>query len=63
LITDTNQEHVGADDSRLAGGSGAVTGLGSGSIPIYVEASGELVGWARTFHNSNRFFSYSKRSP
>lgn len=62
-IIDSNEEHVGADDSRLTGGSGAITGLGRGTIRIYGDANGELVGWARTFPNANRFFSYSPRFP
>jgi hypothetical protein len=62
-IIDSNEEHVGSDDSRLARPSNKITGLGKGTIRLYADASGELVGWARTFPNSNRFFSYSPKFP
>ncbi len=62
-IIDSNEEHVGADDSRLANPSNKVIGLGKGTIRLYADASGELVGWARTFPNTNRFFSYSPAFP
>jgi NlpC/P60 family len=57
-IIDSNAEHLGDDDSRLANPANRITGLGSGTIRIYVDAKGELVGWARTFSQSARFFSY-----
>lgn len=60
-IIDSNNEHVGADDSRLADPSNKITGLGKGTIRLYADSTGELVGWARTFPNANRFFSYSAR--
>lgn len=62
-IIDSNGEHLGDDDSRLADPAKKITGLGSGTIRIYVDAKGELVGWARTFAKSDRFFSYSPRFP
>lgn len=62
-IIDSNEEHVGDDDSRLADPANKITGLGSGTLRIYVDARGELVGWARTFSQSTRFFSYSPRFP
>lgn len=60
-IIDSNEEHVGEDDSRLP--ANKLHGLGQGTIRIYSDSSGELVGWARTFKNTNRFFSYSPRFP
>lgn len=62
-IIDSNSEHLGDDDSRLADPANKILGLGSGTIRIYVDAKGELVGWARTFAKSDRFFSYSPRFP
>ena len=62
-IIDSNEEYVGADDSRLADPAGKIKGLGTGTIRIYSDANGELVGWARTFKNSTRFFSYSPQFP
>lgn len=62
-IIDSNNEHVGADDSRLANPMHKVTGLGSGTIRLYADGKGELVGWARTFPNVKRFFSYSPEFP
>ncbi len=61
-VIDSNEEHVGADDSRLAGAK-KIHGLGKGTIRLYADDNGELVGWARTFANSNRFFSYSPKFP
>ena len=58
-MIDSNNEHLGADDSRLAN---RVQGLGKGTIRIYADAKGELVGWARTFKFS-KFFSYDARFP
>lgn len=62
-IIDSNEEHVGDDDSRLVDPANRISGLGSGTIRIYVDTKGELVGWARTFAKSHRFFSYSPRYP
>jgi hypothetical protein len=62
-IIDSNDEHVGADDSRLINPSSKITGLGKGTIRIYSDSNGELVGWARTFKNSSKFFSYSPQFP
>jgi hypothetical protein len=62
-IIDSNEEHVGADDTRLKDPANKLTGLGMGTIRLYVDANGELVGWARTFTGSNRFFSYSPQFP
>lgn len=62
-IIDSNEEHVGADDSRLAEPTNKITGLGKGTIRLYADATGELVGWARTFPNTKRFFSYSPAFP
>ncbi|MGH9578133.1 MAG: hypothetical protein ACRD3R_11915, partial [Terriglobales bacterium] len=62
-VIDSNEEHVGEDDSRLRDPSRKIHGLGKGTIRIYADADGELVGWARTFRNSAKFFSYSPRFP
>jgi hypothetical protein len=62
-IIDSNEEHLGDDDSRLANPAKKVTGLGRATLRIYGDANGELVGWARTFANSDRFFSYNPRFP
>lgn len=62
-VIDSNEEYVGADDSRLVDPSNKIKGLGRGTIRIYADSEGGLVGWARTFKNSNRFFSYSSRFP
>jgi hypothetical protein len=62
-IIDSNAEHLGDDDSRLADPANKILGLGSGTLRIYVDAKGKLVGWARTFAKSDRFFSYSPRFP
>lgn len=61
-VIDSNEEHVGADDTRLAGPN-KISGLGKGTIRLYADSAGELVGWARTFPNTNRFFSYDPRFP
>jgi hypothetical protein len=60
-IIDSNGELVGEDDTRRAAGIDA--GLGRGTIRLYADAEGRLVGWARTFHKSDRFFSYDPRFP
>jgi hypothetical protein len=62
-VIDSNEEHVGDDDSRLIDPSNRIAGLGTGTIRIYGDSNGELVGWARTFSRSSRFFSYSPRFP
>ena len=62
-VIDSNEEHVGDDDSRLIDPSNKIAGLGMGTIRIYADSNGELVGWARTFSRSSRFFSYSSRFP
>ncbi len=62
-IIDSNNEQVGDDDSRLADPSRKFAGLGRGTIRLYADSSGELVGWAKTFARSGRFFSYSQRFP
>ena len=62
-VIDANEEHVGTDDTRLANPWKRVTGLGKGTIRIYVDDNGEVIGWARTFGNTDRFFSYSSRFP
>jgi hypothetical protein len=62
-IIDSNSEHVGSDDSRRADPSNKIAGLGRGTIRLYAGAGGELVGWARTFPNVKRFFSYSPDFP
>ena len=62
-IIDSNEEYVGADDSRIADPANKITGLGKGTIRLYADSNGELVGWARTFLSTNRFFSYSPKFP
>ena len=62
-VIDSNEEHVGDDDSRLQYPASKLKGLGQGTIRVYSDADGQLVGWARTFKNTNRFFSYSPRFP
>ena len=62
-VIDSNLEWTGADDSRLADPSRKIKGLGRGTIRIYADADGQLVGWARTFEKSKRFFSYDPRYP
>ena len=61
-VIDSNEEYLGEDDTRLADRSGKIKGLGKGTIRIYSDSHGELVGWARTFRNS-KFFSYSPQFP
>lgn len=63
VVIDSNEEHLGQDDTRLADRAKPVKGLGKGTIRLYADADGEIVGWARTFKNANRFFSYSPRFP
>jgi hypothetical protein len=62
-VIDSNEEYVGSDDSRLADPSNKIRGLGRGTIRIYVDTNGEIVGWARTFKNVKKFFSYDSRFP
>jgi hypothetical protein len=62
-IIDSNEEHVGADDTRLANPANPIKGLGKGTIRLYSDSNGALVGWARTFPHSSRFFSYSPAFP
>lgn len=62
-IIDSNIEYLGSDDTRLADPSNKITGLGRGTIRLYADTDGALVGWARNFKNTNRFFSYSTRFP
>jgi len=62
-VIDSNDEFLGDDDTRLANPSSPRPGLGRGTIRLYADAKGELVGWARTFRNGTRFFSYDPRFP
>lgn len=62
-IIDSNEEYVGPDDTRLADPANRITGLGRGTIRLYADADGVLIGWARTFRNTQRFFSYNPRFP
>lgn len=62
-IIDSNAEYLGSDDTRLADPANKITGLGRGTIRLYADADGALVGWARNFKNTNRFFSYTPRFP
>jgi hypothetical protein len=62
-IIDSNDEHVGADDTRLGIGARGIAGLGRGTIRLYADSSSKLVGWARTFRDTRRFFSYDPRFP
>lgn len=63
VVIDSNREHVGTDDTRLADPANKVKGLGRGTIRIYVDTEGALVGWARTFPGVKRFASYDPRFP
>lgn len=63
VVIDSNEEHLGADDTRLADPAHKVKGLGRGTIRIYVDEAGAPVGWARTFPGVKRFFSYDPRFP
>jgi hypothetical protein len=62
-VIDTNEEQVGEDDTRLADRANKVKGVGRGTIRLYVDQSGELVGFARNFRSTRRFFSYDPRFP
>jgi hypothetical protein len=60
-VIDSNNELVGDDDTRLR--ANREGGVGRGTIRLYANAEGELVGWARTFPKTNLFFSYDPRFP
>ena len=62
-IIDSNNEQVGDDDTRLASRTQKLEGLGTGTIRLYADADGVLVGWARTFAKTKLFFSYDARFP
>jgi hypothetical protein len=62
-IIDTNEEFTGPDDTRLADPAQKVTGAGRGTLRLYADEKGELVGFARTFKATKRFFSYDPRFP
>jgi hypothetical protein len=62
-VIDSNEAYTGDDDSRLADPSNKIKGLGKGTIRLYADSNGELVGWATTFKTSTRFFSYDPRFP
>ena len=57
-VIDSNEEMLGSDDTRVAHGS--KPGLGRGTIRMYADADGRLVGWARTFRKAI-FYSYDPR--
>lgn len=62
-IIDSSDDYSGDDDTRLVGTVHKMTGLGRATIRLYADEKGEVVGWARTFAKSYRFFSYSPRFP
>jgi hypothetical protein len=62
-VIDSNDEYLGPDDTRLADPSNKIKGLGRGSIRIYLDLNGELVGWAKTFKTATKFYSYDPRFP
>jgi hypothetical protein len=62
-LIDSNQEPAGDDDTRVIDSSSRLQGLGRGTVRLYADSDGEVVGLARTFKNSNRFFSYTPRFP
>ena len=62
-LIDSNEEPAGEDDTRVIDSSNKIQGLGKGTVRLYADAAGEVVGLARTFKNSNRFFSYTPRFP
>jgi hypothetical protein len=39
-----------------------VTGVGAGTIRLYADAGGRIVGWARNYRDA-RFFSYDPAFP
>ncbi len=63
VVIDSNEEHLGDDDTRLSHLFRTVKGLGRGTIRLYADSSGQIVGWARTFRNTRRFISYDPRFP
>jgi hypothetical protein len=62
-LIDSNQEPAGEDDTRVIDPSNKIQGLGKGTVRLYADSDGEVVGLARTFKYSNRFFSYTPRFP
>lgn len=62
-IIDSSDDYSGDDDTRLADAAHKITGLGRATIRLYADEKGEVVGWARRFAKSDRFFSYSPRFP
>ena len=62
-VIDSNNEFLGDDDTRMADASRPHPGLGRGTIRLYADEQGQLVGWARTFRHATRFFSYDPRFP
>ena len=60
-VIDSNRELLGDNDTRIA--TGKTEGLGRGTIRLYADAEGLLVGWAPTFNRSKVFFSYDPRFP
>jgi len=62
-IIDSSTDPTGPDDTRLADRSKKVTGAGRGTLRLYADSDGTLVGWARTFKGTKRFFSYDPRFP
>jgi hypothetical protein len=62
-VIDTNEEWTGPDDTRLSDPANKVKGAGRGTLRLYADAEGQLVGFARTFKGTKRFFSYSARFP
>jgi hypothetical protein len=61
-VIDSNNELLGTDDTRRVGTTGSIQGLGRGTIRLYVDDRGALVGWARNYRDA-RFFSYDPRFP
>jgi hypothetical protein len=62
-VIDSNEGWGGPDDTRLADPAHKVQGLGRVTIRLYADADGHLVGWARTFPKTQRFFSFDTRFP
>jgi hypothetical protein len=63
IVIDSSEGWGGPDDTRLADPAHKVKGLGRVTIRLYADADGRLVGWARTFPKTNRFFSFDPRFP
>lgn len=59
-VIDSNDELLGSDDTRKASPG---PGLGRGTIRLFADEQGAVVGWARTFKDVSRFFSYDPRFP